>query len=159
MKSTRQKRSTDWKKASERAAKSGRWATTMTKWLITRLGKRCAWEFISFKGPTGRESTGIVDMLAIRKDHMTKAEDPLKRGDLLEIIVFQIKGGNAVWPTEEDVMRLRYVGKNYKAKAIILSRWKLGKRPVFYLLTRKKIVNSTIRSVWQELEDFSPIFA
>ena len=45
----------------------------------------------------GHESAGIVDLMAIRKDHGTH-NSKFKRGDLFEIILIQIKGGGARLP-------------------------------------------------------------
>ena len=52
------------------------------------------WQLVGFPGPAGRESTRIVDLIAIRKDHAT-VNGGFKRGDLFEIILIQIKGGGA----------------------------------------------------------------
>jgi hypothetical protein len=41
----------------------------MTKWLITRVRAARGWEIVNFTGRQGAESRGIVDLLAIRKDH------------------------------------------------------------------------------------------
>ena len=52
----------------------------MTKWRIgfetggKRLGSPAVkatkrWQIVSFPGPAGRESAGIVDLMAIRKNH------------------------------------------------------------------------------------------
>lgn len=63
---------------------------------------------MEFPGPGGGESTGIVDFMAIRKDHSQPETDPLKRGDLFEIILIQVKGGSARMPTRQDVLREPY---------------------------------------------------
>ena len=82
----------DWKAANQKAAKTARWSVTMTRWLITRLKSKKAWKLVSFLGKRGGESTGVVDIMAIRKDH-SLGIDGLKRGDLFEIILIQVKGG------------------------------------------------------------------
>jgi hypothetical protein len=48
-----------------------------------------------------RESVGVVDLLAIRKDH-SKPVGAARRGDALQIILIQVKGGAAARPTPED---------------------------------------------------------
>jgi hypothetical protein len=53
----------------KKAARTARWATTMTKWLIARTKSRTDWQLVEFPGQRGGESRGIVDLLAIRKDH------------------------------------------------------------------------------------------
>ncbi|MBA2438741.1 MAG: hypothetical protein H0V52_10420 [Acidimicrobiia bacterium] len=63
------------------------------KWLIRRARSERAWEIVNFTGRAGRESAGIVDLLAIRKDHTI---DLVKhRGDYFEMILIQVKGGSA----------------------------------------------------------------
>src|ERR671918_220187 len=95
----------DSDKITTAAIRTAKWATTMTRWRIgfeTR-GRRLAkpgvkparrWQLVGFPGPAGRESAGIVDLIAIRKDHATTSVR-YKRGDLFEIIRIQIKGSGA----------------------------------------------------------------
>lgn len=87
----------------QKAARTAKWATTMTKWSIAfdtggktrrndpKAGRR--WQLVAFNGPHGGESRGIVDFTAIRKDHREHGQDPFKRGDLFEIVLVQVKGG------------------------------------------------------------------
>ena len=72
------------------------------------------WQLVGFPGPGGHESAGIVDLLAIRKNH-NKPKSPFKRGDLFEIILIQIKGGGARRPDKKDNRRLNAVAKYYNA--------------------------------------------
>ena len=101
----------------------------MAKVGMRRHGARAPrprWQFAIFYGPDGRESRGVVDSIAVRKDH----GDPppgLKRGDAFEIVLMQVKGGSAPKPTEEDGRRLRIVRHMYKARHVILATWKKGK--------------------------------
>lgn len=97
---------------------------------------------MEFGGKTGAESRGIVDLIAIRKDHK-KTREGLKRGDLFDIILIQTKGGAARRPSSSDIERLRRVALHHHARAIVLAEWKKGTRPVFYLLVRRK---------WQEAD-------
>lgn len=77
----------------------------MTEWLITYSTKdKKHWQIVSFEGPKGGESTGIVDRLAIRKNHKLSTKS-LKRGDLFEIILIQVKGGASKWPTKDEIHR------------------------------------------------------
>ena len=101
-------------KPTHKAAQTAKWATTMTKWLVSRTKSRTNWQLVEFTGPGGRESRGIVDLLAIRKDHRASGDD-LKRGDLFEIILLQIKGGSARWPSRNDILRLRQVARHHRA--------------------------------------------
>jgi hypothetical protein len=96
------------KTAPAKAIRTAKWATIMTRWRIgfetggKRLGSPSVkptrrWQLIGFPGPAGRESAGVVDLMAIRKNH-AKPKFRFKRGDLFEIILIQIKGGGARRP-------------------------------------------------------------
>ena len=111
----------------QKAKRTGVWAKTMTKWLVTfASGGGKKWQLVSFEGVHGGESTGIVDFLAIRKDH-SRAQPPLKRGDLFEFVLVQAKGGGSAWPSSEDIIRLRRVGSLYHANAVVLADWQKGR--------------------------------
>jgi hypothetical protein len=131
----------------EKARLTAIWATRMTRRHIALVtnGKRYGsskvkpirrWQLVGFPGPGGRESAGIVDLLAIRKNHM-KPKSPYKRGDLFEIILIQIKGGRAKRPTKAETKRLWDVKEYYNARAVVLAEWIKGRpRPLeFYWLT------------------------
>jgi len=130
------------------AAKTAHWATTMTRWAIrfsstTNIAKR--WRFVGFTGPNGTESRGIVDILAIRRDHRPTS-GVLQPGDLFEIVLVRIKGGTAPWPTPANVKRLRAVQRRYRAKAVVLASWQNGAEPAFFLLKRS---NAQGRNPWR----------
>jgi hypothetical protein len=111
----------------EKAHVTAKWACTMTKWLVTyshRNGAR--WNVIEFEGKNKREARGVVDMMAIRKNHR-KAGPGLKRGDLFEIVLIQVKGGSARRPTDKDKARLKRVAQRYKAM-IVLAEWQKRKK-------------------------------
>src|SRR4030095_12015252 len=124
------------KTAAGKAIRTAKWATTMTKWRIgfqtngKRLGSPTVkptrrWQLVSFPGPAGRESAGIVDLMAIRKDH-AKSSRRFKRGDFFEIILIQIKGGGARRPKMDELQRLRAVAKRYNARGVVLAQWVKG---------------------------------
>ena len=119
-----------------KAQQTARWARIMTKWLVTRSRRGGAkWQVVSFNGSQGSESAGIVDLLAIRKDHRShKAR--LKKGDLFEIALIQTKGGSARRPTRQDVLRLSRVAKHYHAKAVLLAEWQREKKLEFFRLDK-----------------------
>ena len=120
-----------------KAQHTAKWARTMTKWLVTysqRTGAK--WNLVEFGGKTKSESRGIVDLIAIRKDHRS-VTDGLKRGDLFEIVLIQTKGGSAARPTAEDVERLQRVARHHRAKAIVLAEWQRGERLEMFQLKRK----------------------
>ena len=119
---------------SELARKTANWAKTMTKVIIAQHNKSGPfWHVVNFLGPNKAESRGIVDLLAIRKNH-NEHELPLKRGDLFEMILIQVKGGSAKRPSSDERDRLRTVAKHYGAKTIVLSEWKKGSKARFFKL-------------------------
>src|SRR5207237_5952368 len=83
----------NWKEAQQKAALTARWAVTMVKVRIRRVASRTRWQLVTFYGKAGGESVGVVDLLAIRKDH-SQPVGGVRRGDAL-IILIQVKGGNA----------------------------------------------------------------
>ena len=133
-----------------KAARTARWATTMTKWLVTHTKSRTDWQLVEFTGKDGRESRGIVDILAIRKDHHNPSAG-LKRGDLFEIVLVQIKGGSARWPTGADILRLQQVARRYHAAAVVLADWQKGRQPTIYRLPARLPRGFDQRSVWIEV--------
>lgn len=119
----------------ERAHRTGRWAEIIFRALSARAAKR--WRFVSFRGLGSGESRGIVDLVAIRKDMREPAEGALKRGDLFDIVLVQVKGGSAAAPTLSDRRRLKLVGKRYRAHAIVLFSWQPGVSSQFHVLDRQ----------------------
>lgn len=121
----------NWNRAQKQAARTARWATTMAKWGVSHAtgGKRSGtkavvrWLLVDFLGPNGGESAGIVDAIAIRKDHRP-GKDGLKRGDRFEIILLQIKGGAAAMPSASDIKRMRSVADLHGATEVVLVKWK-----------------------------------
>jgi hypothetical protein len=140
---------------SARAAYTARWATTMTRWAIRfastgkRSGTKAAkrWQFVAFAGPMASESRGIVDLIAIRRDHRTVGGGHMP-GDLFEIIFIQIKGGGAAWPSLTDLKRLRAVQRRYRATAVVLASWQKGAEPRFYKMRR---VSTQRAKAWAEV--------
>ena len=123
-----------FRRAQRKAAHTAKWAKVMAKWMMTYASQGRPWHIVAFDGPRGGESTGVVDLLAIRKDHGAPRL-PLKRGDLFEIILIQVKGGSAAMPSDEDVRRLKEIGKRYRAKALLLAVWRKGRRRELHELT------------------------
>jgi hypothetical protein len=128
----------------------------MTKWWIRHAVKRAPfprWHFLTFAGPGGRESRGVVDLIAVRKDHSTP-RNGLKRGDALQIILIQVKGGSAAKPTAEDAKRLRIVARRHGACGVLFAAWKKGKVARFYSLRKNA------RALpWIEITDLSATFS
>jgi hypothetical protein len=141
-----------------------RWAVTMAKVGIRKDAARAAWprwQFAIFYGPAGRESTGVVDLIAVRKDHRLtgKPVPGLRRGDALEIVLIQVKGGGAAKPTEADGKRLRLVQSLHKAHHVVLATWRKGKEADFYLLRPKTIAGAVgWKRDWDASVDFHTVF-
>jgi len=147
--------------ANAKAARTAKWATTMTKWRIAfdtggrTIGSRTIrravrWQIVTFAGEQGSESRGIVDFVAIRKNHHHESAI-LRRGDLFEIVIVQVKGGSARWPSGNDLQRLRAVGHRYHAKAVVLAEWKKGRAPQFYTLSRTQPKGDP-RAAWKAVD-------
>lgn len=132
-----------------KAQHTAKWARTMTKWLITKYGDaKVRWRFVEFGGQTGSESYGIVDIMAIRKNHKAPAGE-LKRGDLLDIILIQTKGGAARRPSDDDIRRLQAVAKYHRAKAVVLVEWKKGGDLMLHELVRQEWIKRTPAEVFK----------
>src|SRR5207248_7660576 len=142
----------NWKNAQQKAALTARWAVTMAKVRIRRVASRTRWQLVTFYGKSGGESVGVVDLLAIRKDH-GEPMGPTRRGDALQIILIQVKGGNAAKPTLEDAARLRVVAKRHCARHVLLATWKKGTAARFFRLRR-----GSAREAWAEIVDLDSVF-
>ncbi len=147
----------DYKKRFETAAYTERWAVTMTKVCIRQAVAQTPWprwHFVSFCGPDGGEARGVVDLLAIRKDHGAPCFGT-KRGDTLQIILIQVKGGYAAMPTAEDGKRLRAVARRHRAREVLLATWRKGKAARFFSLRPKAVAG---KGDWLKVTDLRAIF-
>jgi hypothetical protein len=120
-----------------KAHTTGRWAEIMFRALSRRVAER--WEFVSFRGKNKGEWRGVVDVVAIRKDTSQPTSPMLKRGDLFEIILVQVKGGTSRSPTKEDCGRLREVARRCNARSVVLFEWKKGVSWRFLELNRRSL--------------------
>ncbi len=94
------------RKAAFEALRTARWARIMTKWLIRHSSKEgVKWQLVDFCGKHGQESAGIVDLMAIRKNHK-KPDEGGHRGDMFEIVLIQVKGGSAPRPKPKEIERM-----------------------------------------------------
>ena len=133
---------------SQKAQHTAKWARTMAKWLVTYSRRRGAkWQLAEFGGPTGAESRGVVDLLAIRKDHREGIRGT-KRGGLLEIVSIQSKGGSARRQTLDDIVRLRAVAKHHRAKAVVLATWRRGTELRLQRLDRGGWASATAQEIF-----------
>lgn len=133
----------------KKAQHTAKWARTMTKQRVTisrRIGAK--WNLVDFGGKTKSEARGIVDLMAIRKDHH-KDRAGMKRGDLFEIVLIQTKGGTARCPTSEDMSRLSKVAKYHRAKAVVLAEWHKGQKLKLFRLYRNEWMPATTREIFR----------
>lgn len=147
----------NYKERSKTAAHTGKWAVTMAQVRIRQAVAQAPfprWHILSFVGEGGRESRGIVDLIAIRKDHALPL-DGMKRGDAFQIILIQVKGGAAARPTAEDGRRLREVKRLHHAHDVLLASWKKGTAAKFYTLRHRAV---TDKNDWIEVEDLKTVF-
>ena len=142
----------DWIEAQQKAARTARWAVTMVKVRIRQVVSRTRWQLVTFYGKAGSESVGVVDLLAIRKDHREPYPGS-RRGDCLQIILIQVKGGSAAKPTSEDATRLRIVAKRHGACQVLLATWKKGRAARFFRLRR-----ATASDPWTETTSLDSVF-
>ena len=135
-----------------KAHATGRWAETICRVLGTRAGKR--WRFVSFRGKNKAEWRGAVDVIAISplltpyssfsnqilrrlgRKALSRRIRFLKRGDLFDIILIQVKGGSARGPTADDCSRLRRIARYYHARDVVRFQWKRSKSSQFSRLGR-----------------------
>ena len=118
--------------APKKSFMSAKLATEATKLRILQIDNKNEaprTQFVEFTGPKGGESNGIVDLLAIKKNHdqeKTKNMD-CNVNDLLDIIHIQVKGGSAGDPTKAAKKRMLIVSKYYNCRETLLSRWNPAK--------------------------------
>jgi hypothetical protein len=137
--------------AHQKTALTARRAVTMAKVRTRQVTSRTRWQLVTFCGRSGGESVGIVDMLAIRKDHGAPV-GASRRGDALQIILIQVKGGSAANTTLEAA-RLRIVAKRHGARHILVATWNKGTVARFFRLRRP-----SGREPWTEITNLDPIF-
>ena len=124
-------------------------ATTVTKWIIKKFKTTPRWQLVEFTVPNEGESTGIVDILAIRKSHKKQTPLGLKPGDPFQIILLQIKGGTASKPSKNDIKRLQKMKQLYHADEVVLSEWK-EYAPTFYRLKQDLGNNFNEHNLWEK---------
>ena|ERR1700733_14290074 len=115
-----------------KAHATGRWSEIIFRALSARIADR--WKFVSFRGAGHGEWRGIVDVVAIRKNAAQPRDASLKRGDLFDMILIQMKGGGARDPNSTELNRLRLVARHYHAREIVLFQWRIGVSSHFFVL-------------------------
>jgi hypothetical protein len=150
-------RQRDYERRFKKAEENERWAVTMAKVRIRRAVAEAPWphwHLLTFAGPNRGESTGVVDMIAIRKDH-GKPYPGTKRGDGFQIILIQVKGGSAARPTADDGARLRKVALRHGACGILLATWKKGTAAQFFSL---RATAGNAKGDWEDIADLAKLF-
>ena len=152
-------RNVDWSVAVERAQNTEKAAIEVTKWRINQLTSKTKWQLVEFSGKKGHEAVGIVDLLAIRKNHVkTVKKVGLKPGDLFDMILVQVKGGNASLPSLNDIKRMQILARYYNANSVVLANWK-NEQLSFYRLrdmnSKKKFKS---KDAWVKVGSPSEIF-
>jgi hypothetical protein len=145
------KRTAEFKRRFKLVAYTGKWAVTMTKVCIRQAVASAPfprWHLLTFSGPDGGESRGVVDIVALRKDHSVPCAG-IKRGDAFQMILIQVKGGFAAKPTAEDGKRLRIVARRHGACGVLLATWKKGTAAKFFTLGR---------TGWRAVRDLPAVF-
>ena len=127
-----------------KAIKTAKTAMTLAKAHLARESKKHGgrWQWVEFPGPKGRESAGIVDILAIRKRWETTdlpGDEVLKHLDIFDIMLIQVKGGGAGMPTDQDIARMERVADLYRIDKILLYQWNEKKKAGtgYYVLNRE----------------------
>lgn len=131
----------EWVEIVKKVRDTGKMANTLAKALAKRYAYR--WQFVDFLGPAGQESSGVVDIVAIRKSGKKPTIAGLKRLDLFDLILIQVKGGSAGMPNPDDVSRLKLVQQHYDAGEVVLFEWNKKKD-----LTRFSVLNADDK--WSE---------
>ncbi len=99
-----------WRRAADKAHATGRNAKTFAKYALGKAG----WRVVSFDTSSGHEYTGIVDLVAIKRNN--------RAPDELTVMLVQVKGGTAR-VTEAEMMRLRAAAKRVRV------RWNVAHKP------------------------------
>lgn len=116
----------------EKAQATSRWSEIIFRALSAKVADR--WKFVSFRGAGYGEWRGVVDVLAIRKSTVKPHRASLKRGDLFDIILIQMKGGRARNPNPVEMHRMRLVARHYHARNVVLFQWRIGVSSRFFVL-------------------------
>lgn len=138
-------------KAAVLAIKTAKTAMTLAKAHLARESKKHGgrWQWVEFPGPNGRESAGIVDILAIRKRWKTSdlpEDEVLKHLDIFDIMLIQVKGGGAGMPTPIDIARMERVAAIYQIDRILLYQW-----------NEKKKAGTGYRVLNRDTHEFGPV--
>lgn len=132
------KPSSSGKAAAIKAIHTDKMTNIMFRAMTLPIAKR--WRFSSFRGPKGRESAGVVDVVAIRRN----TKRAVQSGDLFDLLFIQMKGGTAKMPSPSDRERLMAVKRRYSARDVVLFVWKKGHE------IKWGILNENMEWEWRE---------
>jgi hypothetical protein len=99
-----------WRRAASLAHRHSQNAKTFAKYELSKKGYKC----ISLDSKKGYEYKGVVDLVAVKRNR--------KNPDLLEVMLLQVKGGNAKI-TRDEMNRLRAATRNVKVQ------WNIAEKP------------------------------
>lgn len=99
-----------WRRASERAHARARNAKTFTRYLLGKKG----YKTVSLDSRRGYEYIGVVDLVAVKRDR--------KNPDILNLVLFQVKGGKARL-TKQELNRLKQAVRNVRVD------WNAAEKP------------------------------
>lgn len=151
---------TNGQKAALKAIATGKNATALAKAHLIRESRKHdgRWQWVDFPGPHGRESAGIVDILAIRKRYEL-SEDPddavLKHLDAFDMMLIQVKGGRAKMPSPEDIARMERVADLYRMSKVLLYQWNDRKKTE----TGYRVLNRDTHEFGPVVRDSKELFA
>lgn len=145
--------------AAQKAIKTAKTATTLAKAHLKRESNKHdgRWQWVDFPGPKGRESAGIVDILAIRKKWdvpVTEEFKNLKHLDIFDIMLIQVKGGSAPMPTADDIVRMEVVADHYHACNVLLYQWNEKNKQA----TGFRVLNRDAHQFGELITDGSAVF-
>jgi hypothetical protein len=109
-----------WRRAAQRAHRSGQNAKTFTKYFLAKKG----YKSLSLDSRKGYEYKGVVDLIAVKRDK--------KNPDILRLILFQVKGGEARVSAGE-IHRLQQAARRIRVG------WNIAEKPSRSVKFRKRV--------------------
>ncbi|MDO8905964.1 hypothetical protein [Hydrogenophaga sp.] len=119
--------------AADKAISTAKTAVTLAKAHLIRESRKHGgrWQWVDFPGAKGRESAGIVDILAVRKRWEISGlpeDEVLKHLDVFDIMLIQVKGGGARMPSAIDIARMERVADLYNIDKVLLYQWNTNRK-------------------------------
>lgn len=145
--------------AAVKTIRTAKTATTLAKAHLIRESRKHGgrWQWVDFPGPKGRESAGIVDILAVRKRWDVSGapeDDILKHLDVFDLMLIQVKGGRAPMPSALDIARMERVADLYRIDKVLLYQWNDKKKAE----TGYRVLDRTSHEFGPVIRDSQEIF-